>query len=146
MFKQAVDLDAITIECKWPLVLEIDFDSVYPMHVEPPMTRVVIERPKDIEDRGVLNFRNAGYPIEIRKLRFTGRPPSLMTQSTSSPSRSGADRHNDSHRLPVEAGPKLLTHRIRLMMRFGVHGIRFSEFRDIREVYLVYDVSRVRKA
>jgi hypothetical protein len=147
MFKQAVDLEAVTIACKWPLVLELDFDSVQPMHFEPPMTKVVIGRPKpkDIEDCGVLNFRITGSPIEIGRISFTGRPVShdptdhQPLQITCGPATISVPGP------PVKGEPERMMHGVRLRKKCRVYGVRFSEFRGIREIYIVHQASGVKK-
>jgi hypothetical protein len=147
MFKHVVDLETILIECKWPLVLELDFNSVLPMHFEPPMTRVVIGRPKpkDIEDCAVLNLRITGSPIEIGRIYFAGRSISHdPTDQQPLQIGCGPGTMNLTVR-PVKADPEQMTHKVRLMRKFGVYGIRFSAFRDIREIYIVYNASGVRE-
>jgi hypothetical protein len=147
MFKQAVDLEAVTIACKWPLVLELDFDSVQPMHFEPPMTKVVIGRPKpkDIEDCGVLNFRITGSPIEIGRISFTGRPLSHdPTDQQPLQIRCGPATISVPGP-PVKGEPERMMHGVGLGKKCRVYGVSFSEFRGIREIYIVHQASGVKK-
>jgi hypothetical protein len=139
LFKQAINLESISIECRKPVVLAFEFDAVPPMEFWAPMERRMIGRPKpkDLEECSILHFRISGDPIEIARISFFGK---LLSKAPTDqhPLQIGCAPVTMNTGVLPQCGPEKMMHSIEMKGRCGVYGFRFLGFRDIGEMLVAY--------